>query len=151
MQLMLDGGFGDLQILDSTKYRSLYIAKVYENVAGQKRQGINQVKKQEDNFQFEKFEITIQDDGTFQFDLDKKSENYEIFVDMIGLSQIKANRNFYTKFITIQSHLNNQKSSSTGNEPSESISSLGHPVMRLIKKFQRNMHQILTSKLKKEI
>lgn len=27
---MLDGGFSDLQILDSSRYRSLYIAKVYE-------------------------------------------------------------------------------------------------------------------------
>lgn len=31
LQLMLDGGYGDLYILDSTRYRSLYIAKVYEN------------------------------------------------------------------------------------------------------------------------
>lgn len=30
MQLMLDGGFGNLEILDSKKFRSLYIAKVYE-------------------------------------------------------------------------------------------------------------------------
>lgn len=30
MQLMLDGGFGNLSILDSKKFRSLYIAKVYE-------------------------------------------------------------------------------------------------------------------------
>lgn len=27
---MLDGGFSDLQILDSSRYRALYIAKVYE-------------------------------------------------------------------------------------------------------------------------
>ena len=27
---MLDGGYGDLQILDSSKFRTLYIAKVYE-------------------------------------------------------------------------------------------------------------------------
>lgn len=32
MQLMMDGGFGELQILDSSKYRTLYIAKVYEQV-----------------------------------------------------------------------------------------------------------------------
>lgn len=30
MQIMLDGGFGDMQTLDSSRYRSLYIAKVYE-------------------------------------------------------------------------------------------------------------------------
>lgn len=33
MQSMIDGGAGDYQMLDSTRYRSLYIAKVYENVA----------------------------------------------------------------------------------------------------------------------
>jgi|APSaa5957512535_1039671.scaffolds.fasta_scaffold1513881_1 hypothetical protein len=31
MQTMLDGGAGDLQALDSNRYRSLYIAKVYEH------------------------------------------------------------------------------------------------------------------------
>jgi hypothetical protein len=34
MHDMLDGGFADL--LDSSRYRSLYIAKVYENVAPNK-------------------------------------------------------------------------------------------------------------------
>lgn len=34
---MLDGGFGDLQILDSSKYRSLYIAKVYEVRKGENK------------------------------------------------------------------------------------------------------------------
>ena len=35
MQAMLDGGFNDF--LDSSRYRSLYIAKVYENVAAAKK------------------------------------------------------------------------------------------------------------------
>ena len=29
---MVDGGAGDLQVLDSNRYRSLYIAQVYEHV-----------------------------------------------------------------------------------------------------------------------
>ena len=33
---MLDGGFGDLQILDSTRYRQLYITKVYEKQTTEK-------------------------------------------------------------------------------------------------------------------
>lgn len=37
MHDMLDGGFADL--LDSSRYRSLYIAKVYENVV-QKKLGV---------------------------------------------------------------------------------------------------------------
>jgi len=41
MHDMLDGGFADL--LDSSRYRSLYIAKVYENVANSRKIGAPQV------------------------------------------------------------------------------------------------------------
>lgn len=50
MQLMLDGGFGDLQILDSTRYRQLYIAQVYENQSNEKLDP-------EELFQFDKILI----------------------------------------------------------------------------------------------
>jgi len=49
MLLMLDGGFNDVQILDSSRYRSLYIAKVYE-VGRKKVGGILGASQEEESF-----------------------------------------------------------------------------------------------------
>ena len=120
MQLMLDGGFGDLQILDSSRYRSLYIAKVYE-VSSKDQSSLG--KKQDDISMFfdtltikecpRKNPIEENEDLAFEKDnnakgigqdLQEDEENEdlnEIIIDLIGLSQIQANKNFYMKFITI--------------------------------------------------
>lgn len=153
---MLDGGFGDLQILDSSRYRSLYIAKVYE-VDPKKQLGkANSNNQQEQEIHYDHLKLVKDEqreeesketeDQQLLFngsEKDKKEDEDEeeeselideIIVDVIGLSSIEANRNFYMKFVTIQNHLANKKREGQG-DSTEMITSLGHPVMRLMNKF----------------
>ena len=136
MQLMLDGGFGDLQILDSTRYRQLYIAQVYENQDNE-RIDENQLS------QYEKIAIDIPT-NQLQFD---GSKEHSLIVDRIGISQVHFNYKFYMIFKTIESHLNNKKTWGS----KEVISTSGHPVMRIIQRFQKDLQQILSTKIENEI
>lgn len=54
-----------------------------------------------------------------EVDIKEDRSNYDIIVDTIGLSVIGANRNFQTKFITIQSHLHNNKRDDLKSDKSE--------------------------------
>ena len=136
MQLMLDGGFGDLQILDSTRYRQLYIAQVYEKQNNEKL----------DEHQLTQYEkVLIHSAGELpSFD---GLDDHFLWVDRIGLSQVHFDYNFYMKFKTIESHLNNKKTWGS----KEVISTSGHPVMRIIQRFQKDLSQILTEKIKNEL
>jgi len=59
--------------------------------------------------------------------------SYDLNIDTIGISEVAA-KGFMAKFSTIQSHLHNKKDSRY-----DQISQSGHPVMRLMKRFQRNL------------
>jgi hypothetical protein len=64
-------------------------------------------------------------------DLESRSKgSYDLTIDTIGITAVKAAKSFMRKFITIQSHLHNKKDAHD-----DQISQSGHPVMRLMKRF----------------
>lgn len=54
------------------------------------------------------------------------------------------------KIVTIQNHLANRNKNTHGDK-GELITPNGHPVMRLIKKFQKQMHMLVHQKVEREI
>lgn len=68
----------------------------------------------------------------------------EIEIDNIGLSVTQSNWHFKMKFITVRNHLANTNFNSFG---SDMITPHGHPVTRIIKKFQKNLHLLIHQKL----
>jgi hypothetical protein len=74
---MLDGGYGDLYILDSTRYRSLYIAKVYENT--------NKKLEEKDELELQ-FDILKVQNNSSEDPLEFDENAYELVIDQIGLS-----------------------------------------------------------------
>ena len=74
---MLDGGYGYLYILDSTRYRSLYIAKVYENT--------NKKLEEKDELELQ-FDILKVLDNSSEDPLEFDENAYELVIDQIGIS-----------------------------------------------------------------
>lgn len=74
---------------------------------------------------------------------------FEIVIDKTGLLLSPFDRYQKIKFITIQHHLANQNKSPVYGI--ETITPHGHPVMRLIQKFQKNLQQMVHRKIDKEI
>ena len=118
MQTMLDGGAGDLQALDSNRYRSLYIAKVYEHAPAVGAPKIVKDPKElqisDQIIQSEKITVDISDINIQPLQITPDDEqliregSYELKIDTIGITAVAA-KGFMTKFITIQSHLHNKK------------------------------------------
>ena len=63
-------------------------------------------------------------------ELSRQEGSYDLTIDTIGITAVKAAKSFMRKFITIQSHLHNKKDSRE-----DQISQSGHPVMRLMNRF----------------
>lgn len=136
MLSMLESGEGEK--LDSNKYRDLYIARVYENKDANNR-GIGQ-----GGYDMNELKETLIVDcrhihqQSREHDIGFEKEETLIF-ERIGLSTVTINKGFFLKFLTIQTHLFDNRIKGE------------HPVYKLIKKFRRNLHYILVNKTEKEL
>lgn len=155
LQRMLDGGMMDNELIDTSKYTTLFVShsneiKIPQDVVRKLKQEQKQNNAAVVNREFLEY-LLLNTDIFKKITVQSQNRIIKMTVDEIGITQVKPNRAFITKFILIKQHLNNINCEDFNSSHKEKISSYDNPIKRLIKRFQKTLHLLVHGKVKNQL